>query len=72
MLDVEGPLNGQFSKRIGPSDGDKGVVGPCAGGELTIEFQSRAVENDYVRVSRRRAANETSWTLTTDVDISKC
>lgn len=72
MLDVKGPLTGQFAKRLTPVDGDKGAVGPCTGGELDIEFQARAVEDYFSKMLRRRAANETSWTLTTDMEVSRC
>ncbi|KAF2793400.1 hypothetical protein K505DRAFT_337836 [Melanomma pulvis-pyrius CBS 109.77] len=72
MLDVEGPLTGQFTRRLTPVDGDQGVVGPCTGGELVMEFQARAVADSISKMLRRRAPNETTWTLTTDMDVSWC
>ena len=77
MLDVAGPLTGPFAKLLAPSDGDKGVVAPCGGGELDIEFQARAVEDEgFAKMSEGvwtgRAVNETSWTLSTDVQVVKC
>jgi len=72
MLDVSGPLTGPFARRLTPADGDKGVLGPCEGGELDIEFQARAVEDFVLGVRPRRAINGTSWTLTTDVEVSWC
>jgi hypothetical protein len=72
MLDVKGPLTGQFAKRLTPEAGDQGATAPCAGGELDIEFQARAVEDYIPETSRRSAVNETSWTLTTDIDIVRC
>ncbi|KAF2477212.1 uncharacterized protein BDR25DRAFT_349146 [Lindgomyces ingoldianus] len=71
MLDVKGPLTGQFARRLTPVDGDQGIVGPCTGGELDIEFQARAVEDSISKMLQQRAPNETSWTLTTDMDISR-
>ncbi|KAF2659812.1 hypothetical protein K491DRAFT_755117 [Lophiostoma macrostomum CBS 122681] len=77
MLDVPGPLTGPFAKLLAPSAGDKGIVAPCGGGELDIEFQARAVENDGVKemaegVWTGRAVNETSWVLSTDVQVVRC
>ena len=71
MLDVAGPLTGPFAKRLTPENGNQGATGPYAGGELDIEFQSRAVE-DLVKRSQRQAPNETSWTLATDLEIIQC
>ncbi|KAJ4286748.1 hypothetical protein N0V90_013000 [Kalmusia sp. IMI 367209] len=75
MLDVTGPLTGLFARRLTPEEGDKGAVAPCGGGELDIEFQARAVQDSYPpwgNGMQRRAVNETSWTLSTDVEVSKC
>ncbi|KAF1958464.1 hypothetical protein CC80DRAFT_546696 [Byssothecium circinans] len=72
MLNVRGPLTGHFASRLTPEDGDRGVVGPCAGGELDIEFQARAVEDLASKMLRRRASNETSWTLSTNLDVLRC
>jgi hypothetical protein len=72
MLDVEGPLTGQFARHITPVDGDRGIVASCTGGELDIEFQARAVGDFVSAMSNQKAANGTSWTLTTDVDVLPC
>ncbi|KAF2006746.1 hypothetical protein P154DRAFT_529754 [Amniculicola lignicola CBS 123094] len=73
MLEVGGPLNGQVTKQLTPEKGDKGIVSSCAGGELDVEFQARAVEDDYgLDMAKRQAADGKSWTLTTDVDILPC
>jgi hypothetical protein len=71
MLDVNGPLSGQFSEPLQPVDGDVGVLGPCMGGELVVEFQSRAVL-ESTSLPRRYATNETTWTLATDIEVSWC
>lgn len=70
MLDIRGPLTGQYATHIAPETDDKGAPGPCNGGELDIEFQARAVED--LRLVRRSAANETSWTLGTEFHLSRC
>lgn len=76
MLDVKGPLVGQFARRLTPVDGNAGAVGLCAGGELKIELQARAVEDAVedpkTTMLRRSTLNETNWTLSTDMDISRC
>lgn len=72
MLDVRGPLHGKFERHLPPADGDQGIVGPCMGGELDIEFQARAVEDLVPKILRRQTLNETSWTLTTNIDVSWC
>ncbi|KAF2012819.1 hypothetical protein BU24DRAFT_412141 [Aaosphaeria arxii CBS 175.79] len=72
MLDVPGPLSGPFAKLLTPSDGDAGIVAPCTGSELDIEFQARAVKDETLKALRRRASNETTWTLSTDVEILRC
>lgn len=70
MFDVRGPLSGQYATHIKPQSGDQGALAPCMGGELDIEFQARAVED--LKFARRAAANETSWTLSTGISISRC
>lgn len=72
MLDVKGPLKGEFSRLLTPADGDKGAEGLCGGGELGIEFQARAVADYISKKQRRGAADEKSWTLTTDIDVIRC
>ncbi|KAF2726922.1 hypothetical protein EJ04DRAFT_529860 [Polyplosphaeria fusca] len=72
MLDVIGPLSGQFAKRLEPVDDTQGVVGPCMGGEMYIEYQARAVDDMSRKFPRGVAANNTAWTLTTDVEVSWC
>lgn len=70
MLDIRGPLSGQYATHITPESSDQGAPGPCMGGELDIEFQARAVED--LKFVRRAASNETSWTLSTGIVISRC
>jgi hypothetical protein len=72
MLEVKGPLMGQFARPLTPVAGNQGAAELCTGGELDIEFQARAVEDSTSKMLRRRAPNETSWTLTTDMEISRC
>jgi hypothetical protein len=73
MLDVDGPLSGMFAEGLIPEDGDKGVVAACGGGEMSIEFQSRSVrDNAKLGIRRRQVGNDTTWTLTTGVQVEKC
>jgi hypothetical protein len=72
MLDVKGPLTGSFESKITPVEGDQGIVAPCRGGELIIEFQARAVDDFVAKMSQQKAANGTSWTLTTDMEVVPC
>lgn len=70
MLDVHGPLAGDFETHLVPEE-DEGVVGSCGvPAELVVEFQARAVVDwDTMRTN---AANGSSWALTTNVDVVKC
>ena len=74
MLDIGGPNSGLIAKRLTPADGDKGVASLCKGGELNIEFQSRAVRDvdQYTGIPVRVDADETTWTLSTDIEVSQC
>ncbi|KAF2119503.1 heterokaryon incompatibility protein-domain-containing protein [Lophiotrema nucula] len=69
MLNVDGPLSGQFARHLTPADGDQGVTGPCEGGQMDIEFQSRAV-GSYMKKLLKIGTNETAWTLSTDIEVS--
>lgn len=72
MLDVRGPLTGQFGSRLTPENGDQGVTGPCSGGKLVIEFQARAVEDLVSETQQWGTPDDTSWTLATDIEVLRC
>lgn len=77
MLNVEGPVSGQFARSFVPNDGDKGVVSECEGGQMDMEFQARASrevgEQDPPSLSPPPpVSNLTTWTLSTDIEVSKC
>jgi hypothetical protein len=77
MLNVDGPVSGQFARPLVPNDGDKGVVGPCEGGQLDIEFQARAVRDVGEQPPTQApptapGTNQTTWTMSTDMEVSRC
>lgn len=72
---MDGPHAGQFDKPLQPSiDGDRGIIGPCTGGELDIEFQSMTTQdlNPLVEMPVKTSVGDTAWTLSTDIDVSQC
>jgi hypothetical protein len=71
MFNVAGPVNGHFITQIMPENGKEGAIAVCTGGELDIEFQARVVDSFPERILLD-AVNETSWKLTSDVEISRC
>jgi hypothetical protein len=77
MLNVEGPVSGAFAQSLIPNDGDKGVVSECQGGEIDVEFQSRAARDVGEQdppggVQPPPVSNQTAWILTTDIEVLKC
>lgn len=68
MFDVRGPLHGSLRTQIMPNQGAPGL---CTGGELNIEFQSRAVDDASITASQTIVDN-TAWRLTTAIKILPC